>query len=572
MKKKIFTILLSLAFVFLPVMPISADQTTSVISRSAAGYYASQYNWHGLVTNGNTGTGSQTVTLGPSLVQLNDGRAMQPFGAASNLLTPVTFDMGANQETVTPTAVSSASCPTTGQFSASAQCISFTGSFTFAHGTNTFITSGSVGLQEAIDDAFAGGGGQVVVDSSWPGTNAMLVAAIPYQTVYIADFRAGGVQYWTPIGAAAAIATPTTLVAATAGFGVNGADFASGAYTGSNTYITCISYVDIMGQEGPCSATFTVATSGALTTDQIGFTAPAASAGAVGYTIYITLTGGAYTSSYKVPLVSQPTVVGAYPASNGVCTLTKIETITPACAVANATYGQSGSGAVVSALTLNTSPIEAQSGIVSTTSIYVPNPGGRATYKYAPGSHIGVPGLVSSSLAFATAGSATTTVPTVVGTINLAPGVMNYVGRTLEICGKWDVASGDTSTVISTQFQWDSMGKNTAGKGVQIGTLTLTPATAVATAVEATFCEDFQTTAVGATATGGSINTVGGFIATNGVAAAAAGLGAGTDPTVGTTASLNLAADARINIIHLHTTSVGGVTPVLQALTVKVIN
>ena len=36
------------------------------------------------------------------------------------------------------------------------------------------------------------------------------------------------------------------LVAGTAGFGVNGANFTGGAYTGNSTYITCISYVDVM--------------------------------------------------------------------------------------------------------------------------------------------------------------------------------------------------------------------------------------------------------------------------------------------------------------------------------------
>src|SRR5258708_40043326 len=98
---------------------------------------------------------------------------------------------------------------------------------------------------------------------------------------------------------------------------------------------------------------------------------------------------------------------------------------------------------------------------------------------------------------------------------------MNYIQRTIEICGKWNIPSGDTSTIINIQFQWDSMGQNTAGKGVQIGNLGLTPATAVATASEGTFCDDFMTTAVRATATGGSINTVGGAIATAGVTTAA---------------------------------------------------
>jgi hypothetical protein len=131
------------------------------------------------------------------------------------------------------------------------------------------------------------------------------------------------------------LAAPATLTAATVGFGLNGANTTGGTYTGTSTYVYCIAYVDIMGQEGPCSATFSAATAGTGSTNQIGFAAPAASTGAVGYVPYISLAGGSYALAYKVPLVSQPTVAGVAPVSNGVCTLTTLETITPACAVTN---------------------------------------------------------------------------------------------------------------------------------------------------------------------------------------------------------------------------------------------
>ena len=547
-----------------------ADQNTNNLSRAGGMFYASAYNWRGLVVAGNTATGAVTVTLGPSTVSLADGRQMNPFGPANNLLTPVMFDMGASNETVTPTAVSSTACPTTGQFSSSASCVSFTGTFINTHGTNTFAGSGSFGAQEAVLDAFANNGGMVVVDKTWNGTNAMLTALTPFWNVSVLDTRGGTPVYWGLQGAAAAVATPATLVAATAGFGVNGANFTTGFYTGNSTYIACIAYVDIAGQEGPCSASFTIATSGVATTDQIGFTAPAASAGAVGFIPYITLASGAYVSSYKVPLVSQPTVTGTYPAANGVCTLTQVETVTPACAVANATYGQSGSGAVVSALTLNTSPIEPEASIVSTTAIFVPNPGGRSVYTYTPGSHIGTAGIPTAELVFPVSGSAATTVPTVVGTVNIPPGFMNYVGRTIEVCGRSGITTGSTTTIAKISFQWDSMGQNTAGAGVTIGALAVTPATAFATTEMDNFCETFQTTVAGATATAGSINTAGGYIATSGVSAAAAGQAAGGDALTGATGSLNLATDARINIVYTHTT--GTFAPTLQNLSVKVVN
>jgi len=84
------------------------------------------------------------------------------------------------------------------------------------------------------------------------------------------------------------------------------------------------------------------------------------------------------------------------------------------------------------------------------------------------------------------------------------------------------------------------------------------------------FCQDFITTAVGATATGGSVNTAGGAIA--GSAAALGVSGAGANTTVGTTALLNLADAARLNVIYLHTTGTDGSGVTLQSLTAKVVN
>jgi hypothetical protein len=105
---------------------------------------------------------------------------------------------------------------------------------------------------------------------------------------------------------------------------------------------------------------------------------------------------------------------------------------------------------------------------------------------------------------------------------------MNFVGRTIEICGK-ATTTASTATIVSIQFQWDSMGMNTAGKGVQIGNLSITPVAAFSTTKVITFCEQFMTTVAGATATAGSINSIGGYIATSGVASAAAGKAAGSD-------------------------------------------
>lgn len=481
------------------------------------------------------------------------GRQVLPFGVG----VPITVNDGSNSENVVLTAVTSTN-----------NICNVTGTFTIAHSAGTRITSASKGLAEAVKDVQSLGGGVVAIGPDWTGTNAQIVALTPYSSVAIVDDRGPVEQYWNLQTGLTTLAAPATLTAATVGFGLNGANTTGGTYTGTSTYVYCIAYVDIMGQEGPCSATFSAATAGTGATNQIGFSAPAASTGAVGYTVYISLASGSYALAYKVPLVSQPTVAGAPAVSNSVCTLTQVETITPACAVTNTTYGQTGSAAIVSALTLNTSPIDPQITTVSSTTVYTPNAGGRTTAVYTPSSHLAVAGLNASFLPFAISAAEATTVPSVIGTINVQPQFMNYVGRTLEICGK-ATTTASTATIVSIQFQWDSMGMNTAGKGVQIGNLSVTPVAAFSTTKVITFCETFQTTVAGVTATAGSINSIGGFIATSGVASAAAGQAAGSDASIGTTALLNLAADARINVISVHTTGTDGAAFTLQSLTAR---
>ncbi len=95
----------------------------------------------------------------------------------------------------------------------------------------------------------------------------------------------------------------------------------------------------------------------------------------MGCVVYISLASGSYSLAYQAPLTSAQ------------CALTKIEVVAPACAVTNATYAQTGSAAVISALTLNTSRVDMQLGGVSGT-LLTGNPNGRTTYSYAPSSPI----------------------------------------------------------------------------------------------------------------------------------------------------------------------------------------
>ena len=501
---------------------------------------------------------SSTLTLQYGTTTAADGTVFSPF--ATGFLTPIQVGAGTDIETVTPTAVS---CSTPQVYDTCTVTVTLTN----AHGRGEPISSATYGLQEALLVAYQSGGGLVGIDNTWQGmggTNAIITGttiAIPFTS--IVDNRAGGELFWNLQGGATVMTTPTTLTSTTATDSTTPAGtWAASAY---NQGIAC---VDIMGQEGPVSAAYSH-TPGAGSSS-VTFTAPTNCVGAVGYVVYSTLASASYPLAYELPLVTQPTVIGAVPVTNASCTLTKLEIAVPACAVANTTYNQAASNMTSLAIPVNTSPVAPQSSTISTTSVYVPNPNGRTTYTYVPGSRIGNPGITTGTLAFPAGSAAATTVPDVLGTLNIPAGFMNYVGRTIEVCGA-AATTASAATIVDIQFQWDAFGQNTAGKGVVIGDLTGTPAVAIATAGHVTFCQDFQTTVASASATGGSINHIGGGGSVGGVSLIAPG--ALSDALAsGAVGSLNLAESARINVIYLHTTGTDGAAWTLQSLTAKVVN
>jgi hypothetical protein len=442
------------------------------------------------------------------------------------------------------------------------QCLSITASFSNTHGQSAVVLDGSFGAQTAANLANRYGGGTVTVDQAWAqmgGTNAILAAMVPFAAVAISDLRTGNPQRWTPLSNATFIAVPATLTAATVGFGLNGANTTGGTYTGASTYHYCVSYVDVAGNEGPCSLDFSAATAGTGTTNQIGFAAPAASTGAVGYVPYISLAGGTYALSYRVPLTAT------------VCTLTKVETVISACALANTTYNQTGSAAIVSALTVNTARLAAQLGAASTTADIVSNSAAHTAYLYAPGGNAPSFLPISSYAPFTVTTAAASTVPAILGSVQLPAGFMNNVGRTIRICGHATEATGGTATIESIQMVWDADGSNTTGAGVIIGTGLNLTSTETATATTFNFCENLRTTVSGASATAGSIQSVGGYLEVEGGQTSTSNRTAG-DTSTTATASLNLAGEARIDVQYVHTTGTDGAGLILQNLTVEVLN
>lgn len=559
MKNKIRFALISIAALLCSITPAFAQgtQNYSDISRGAGVFVASQYSfWRVPILTGFTGTGTQTMTLASPNVLLPDGRNIIPFNVGSPLLVGV----GSTQETVTPTAVS---CSFNGS-------CTVTGSFSNAHGQSELVMSGDNGVSAAALDANQSGGGVVVCDSSCRATPVQIGAVLPFGNVTMIDSRGGGNVYYTPHATVTTvIAAPATLTATTVGFALNGAAATGGFYNGASTYHVDIACVDVLGNESQPSADFSGLTAGTGTVNQIGFSAPAAQTGCVGWVPLISLAGGTYALSYRVPVATYTNGVAT---SNGVCVggLTTIETVTAACKITNATYGQVGSAAVVSALTLATSRIANGIGATSSTADVVGNSDARQTYAYASSgqSSLQIPGIDRAPLTFTAAVAPATAVPAIIATLPIPPGWMNQVGKAFRVCGSNIGGGGSTATVTSFKVYWNADGSNTTGAGVLLPGPTLTSTLSATPGF--TWCQVYQTTVAGAGATAGSIQATTGFMTVSNGAAGVAGVTAPTQPGAAV-ASLNLAQEARIDVDFLHTTGTDG-TEQAVGVTIEAVN
>lgn len=172
-------------FALSAVLLLASSSFGQSISAFAGRYNAFRWGqWAVGIAVGNSATGSQTITLaGSGQVTLQDGRQISPFAIG----TPVLINDGSNSETVTPTAVSNCGG------NALQNTCTITATFSNAHGAGPLITvsSGTLGLQEAVNAAKAAGGGVVVVDGAWSGTTAMITAAVSGTGVGIEDLRSG---------------------------------------------------------------------------------------------------------------------------------------------------------------------------------------------------------------------------------------------------------------------------------------------------------------------------------------------------------------------------------------------
>lgn len=160
-------------------------------------FNASQYaQWRVPIVSG-TAAGGTSIILSLSNAYTPQGLAI-PFATAAPF-SPITINDN-TPETQTPTAVSLGPCPTAG-FGPLCATITVSGGFTNSHGAALIpnVGSGTSGLYEAALAAKNGGGGIVVVDGSFGGTTANVVAGRGlYTNVSVNDNRPSSASFGGP--------------------------------------------------------------------------------------------------------------------------------------------------------------------------------------------------------------------------------------------------------------------------------------------------------------------------------------------------------------------------------------
>ena len=535
MKFTLTKVMLLVAVVLgLAVQPSQAQNRTRFAGRYNAIDYA-----YGIVPGmanlqvavGNTSTGTASITLVTACTVAGDGTNVCPL--ATNA--PILVGTGSTQDSITPTAVSNCSFP-----SAAYGSCTITASFTYTHGTGETITTGSLGLQEAINLANAGTGGVVVVDRGWAalgGTNAKITAAAPFSNVPIEDTRVGE-QYWSMQPSTLTVIQPPAVqtTSTTAAGGTNFTATPVGTW-GTSAYYFCITYVDALGGESGCSASYTQ-TPG-TTAYSLNTISPIASAGAVGWRQY-----GGITSTplaYLLPITSAN------------CTLTTLESVMPACAI-----GSNGVWPAIYVSTTSQSPV-AQ----SVTNVNNPVPQSHTTFAYAPTSASNLFPFQTNFGPFSTTtmASATAGDVNIIGSFNLPAGFQNVIGRTIRVSGKLILTAGASST-LSVQLMTGWAGGLTAGLPLAVCNAVSGFVFATQPYTDVNFSCTMTTNAVGATAIG-SIQPESSFIASYAAGtlipigadasnAAVASLGLFAQNTYSVSITPSVAADTTVRLLSLH--------------------
>jgi hypothetical protein len=194
------------------------------LSRFAGQYNAVEFNYGGIGANNppalvvvaasNAASSTGTITVQGGTITLTDGTIVTPF----NVNAPVSIVNASGVDTQTPSAV--ATNVYSNLYGLTATVTATT--WTYAHNPGDRVSSGTVGLQEAINYANAKGGGTVIVDNGWftqGGTQAIIAAAtVPSNVTILNGETAAPIQTVViPLTLAqiqAAFTTPVSVIAA----------------------------------------------------------------------------------------------------------------------------------------------------------------------------------------------------------------------------------------------------------------------------------------------------------------------------------------------------------------------
>lgn len=526
------------------VCPVLAQNRTTFGGESVAIDFAYGFNQVPpltvTTTGGNTVTGSGTITLVNAFVTLTDGTTFCPL----NVNAPVLVGNGSNQETVTPISVS---CGIPNGNNATITAV-----FANLHGADN-VASASYGLQEAINFRAASTGGGVVLSSGFVtagGTNATVTGSAPYPNVWLVDNRGDSVTsapllgtppYWTMQPTTlTSLAVPATLTSTTVVF----AAAPVGTWAAS-AYYFCVTYIDALGGEGPCSLTYNQTPT---VNYSVTVTAPAASTGAVGWRLYA---GASYNAAYLMPINSTH------------CTLSTAELVYPACAM-----GANGGWIAPPLTTTSLRPnATVTSGALAspTVNISAIQPQGHTTFGYQPSGSL--PQSFQTHYGpFPAYGSTTTGQVDTLGSIQLPTGFLNYIGRTIRLKGKITGGSVNTAALPTLTAVVSWAGGTTAGVG-----LTTCSFEGVAVGATKTYTGPFEctldTNAVGVTAVGSLMPSGYLSLQPSDVSAVAQVY---SDSNVAAVGSLGLFAQDTVNIVYTSNTNTSG-GPQLLSLDVEVL-
>jgi hypothetical protein len=314
----------------------------------------------------------------------------------------------------------------------------------------------------------------------------------------------------------------------------------------ASAYYFCVTYVDPLGGEGPCSLTYnqtpTVNYSATITS-------PAASTGAVGWRFYA---GASYNAAYLMPIDATH------------CTLTTLESVMPACAI-----GSNGSWIAPPLTTTNLRPnATVSAGALSspTVNIAAPQPQGHTTFAYAPNGNFTPQPFQTNYGPFPEFGALTSGQVAYLGSVNLPTNMLNVIGRTVVFTGKMVTSGLNTATLPTIDLVLSWPGGDTAGVGV-----TTCAFEGVATGSTKSYNGEFTctltTNAVGTTAIGSVMPE--GFMLLQDRALGANGLGPYVDSNLTAVGSLGLFAQVTANVVYVSNTN-ATTTEQLTALHVTV--